>query len=639
MNVLITGGYGFIGSHVAEEFFKEGHRIFIIDNLSTGNPKNIKFKHTFYNLDISDKECKDIFESNHFDIVIHLAAQINVPFSFENPCEDSMSNVVGLTNILQLSAHYKIKKFVFASSAAIYGSNKNIPLKENEQPDPLSPYGISKATGEYYCSKWSELYGISTLCFRFSNVYGPRQGIQGEGGVVSIFIERAVKGIEIEIFGDGNQTRDFIYVRDLSSALYKAVTNNMQGVYNLSTNTEVSINELLNTIIDIIPIKEVIYKAEREGDIKNSSLDNTKLLHDLNWKPAYTFQNGLKKTYDWYVNYNEKTAGDNIRLNTTIPSIDKNTLIIIENLLLFALTCFMTIASQNSMNFSFLDYKVIYIILSGAVYGLKYALISAFLSCALSIYLFIDKGLAITYIFSDTGKLLQLSSYILMALVFGYIIDIKNNQIQDKDMELNSLKKRNNFLDLVHGETLKVQNELYDQIISSENSYGKVHSILTKLNNLNPEEVLIDSVSVLEGIMNTDRISIYTFNDSIATLSAKSNTKDFLIPKMIRIAEREDIKNVLDTHDVYINRIWDPFLPVMTAPIISKKNVIGVACIHKLPFENISLHKQNLFKTIVNLISYSYENACKCSEKTQHMYINYMATANQENYLIKHSAE
>lgn len=639
MNVLITGGYGFIGSHIADEFFKEGHRIFIIDNLSTGSPKNIKFKHTFYNVDISDEGCREIFKSNHFDIIIHLAAQISVPDSFENPCKDSMSNIVGLTNMLQLSSDYNVKKFVFSSSAAIYGSNENIPLKENALPDPLSPYGISKTVGEYYCNKWNELYGIDVLCFRFSNVYGPRQGMRGEGGVVSIFIDRAVRGKEIEIFGDGNQTRDFIYVRDLSNAIYKAVENDLRGVYNLSTNTEISINELLNTIIDMKPIKEIIYKPEREGDIKHSSLDNTRLLHDLNWKPSHSFRDGLKSTYDWYMSYNKEMA-KKIKVSDTVKSTPNRTsLIIIENLLLFALTCFMTVISQNSLNYFFVDYKMIYIILSGAIYGLKFAVISSVLSCALHIYLYIDKGRELSSIFYDPGNLLQLSFYILIALIFGYVIDIKNDQIQDKDMELSSLKKRHNFLHSVHEETLKVQNELYEQIISSENSYGKVNSILTKLNNLNPDEVLIDSVSVLEKIMKTDRISIYVFNDDTATLSAKSNAKDFLIPKMIKIAEREDMRNVLETYDVYVNNMWAPFLPIMAAPIMCKKSVIGVACIHKLPFESISLHKQNLFKTIVNLISYSYENACKYSEKSQHKYINYMAATNQDNYLIKHSAE
>ncbi len=348
MNILITGGYGFIGSHVAEEFCKEGHRIFIIDNLTSGNPKNIRFKHTFFNLSIEDQKCKKVFKSNKFDIVIHLAAQIDVATSFEDPYKDTKTNILGLTNMLQLSSQYGVKKFVFASSAAVYGDNKNIPLKEEYHLEPLSPYGMSKASGEFYCGKWDEIYGLNVLCFRFSNVYGPRQGMLGEGGVISIFIEKTVHRKELSVFGDGSQTRDFIYVKDVSNAIYKSVINDIRGTYNLSTNSERSINELLSTLMSLQPIKEIVYKEKRKGDINNSCLDNSKLKQTMNWEPSYTLEEGLGKTLDWFTTLEKKPAVHSTFKKPLLkkalkPFANTKTFFLFENIFLFTLTSFISI--------------------------------------------------------------------------------------------------------------------------------------------------------------------------------------------------------------------------------------------------------------------------------------------------------
>ncbi|MDX1701172.1 MAG: NAD-dependent epimerase/dehydratase family protein, partial [Melioribacteraceae bacterium] len=209
MKVLITGGYGFIGSHVAERFYKEGYDVFILDNLITGNKNNVLFKHKGYQLSLGDVKCEEVFKANLFDVVVHLAAQVSVSESIINPKIDLESNVLGLVNLLTLAQKYKVQKFIFASSAAVYGSNVHIPLTEDDFCNPISPYGISKWVGESYCQKWNELYDLDTICFRFANVYGPRQSIRGEGGVVSIFMSRILKKEPLIIHGNGEQTRDF----------------------------------------------------------------------------------------------------------------------------------------------------------------------------------------------------------------------------------------------------------------------------------------------------------------------------------------------------------------------------------------------------------------------------------------------
>lgn len=646
MNVLITGGYGFIGSHVAEVFFREGYHIYIIDNLSTGDPRNVKFKHVFFQLGIEDQRCRDIFRSNKFDVVVHLAAQINVASSIEDPYRDTMSNILGLANMLQLSAEYGVKKFVFASSAAVYGNNEEVPLREEAVPDPLSPYGMSKATGELYCSKWSKLYGLDTLCLRFSNVYGPRQGMLGEGGVVSSFVERAVQGKELVIFGDGNQTRDFIYVKDIADAIYRAVEKDISGIFNLSTCSESTVNELVEILNGLQTIKEVCYRDRREGDIRNSCLDNTKIKQALDWEPRYPLADGLKNTYMWYVASHKKSekykaSGSPVKKKPfwrQLSSLMRKTglLFCIENLMLFLIVCFMTITSQNSLYNYLLDYKLIYIVLTGVMHGIRQAVLSTLLSCSLYLYLYIESGRDIASLAYNTESLLQLSFYILIGLVTGYIIENKNDLLHEKDAALKSLNEKLVYINKIHDNTLEIKNELCEQIISTQDSYGKVCSMLKKLDSINPDEVLANGIEVLESMMKSDRISIYILSESehSAVLAAKSETKDFYMPWIVKIKEREDIHKVIETRDIYVNSKWLPSLPLMTAPITDRGSVIAVACVHWIAFENLTLHRQNLLRVAVNLISYALANAYRYSEKAQNKYAGYLAATDAGSYRI-----
>ncbi|MCA0756650.1 NAD-dependent epimerase/dehydratase family protein [Paenibacillus sp. N4] len=302
MKVLITGGYGFIGSHVADRFHEEGCEISVIDNLITGSRDYIPFPHKSYPLSVEDPECEEIFLSERFDAVIHLAAQVSVSESVHNPRLDTESNVLGLVHMLHLSQKYKAGKFIFASSAAVYGTNPALPLTESESCDPISPYGISKWTGEIYCRKWTELYGLDTACLRFSNVYGPKQGNAGEGGVVSVFMNRMMEGKPLHIHGDGEQTRDFIYAGDVADAVFRAAGSGLRGIYNLSANAECSVNSLITVLKELHGTVDVRHAEARPGDIRHSLLSNDKISRELNWSPRYGMEEGLKRTYAWFRN-------------------------------------------------------------------------------------------------------------------------------------------------------------------------------------------------------------------------------------------------------------------------------------------------------------------------------------------------
>ena len=296
--VLITGGAGFIGSHTVEEFLNnENYEIIVVDNLISGKYENIKdFEIEFHRFDIRDKiQLESLFEEKKIDYIIHNAAQISVKDSMDNPVYDAEQNILGLINLMDLSVKYGVKKILFSSSAAVYGNSKDIPLKEGDSTWPQSFYGLSKLTGENYIKLYSQLYGLKYIIFRYANVYGERQSRHGEAGVISIFSHNMQKGESIVIEGNGEQTRDFIYVKDIAKANYMALKNNVEDeIINVSTNSEICINDLFKYMAEKLSYSgEALYEKERDGDIKRSILDNGKLKSLLKIEPEYSLKSGI----------------------------------------------------------------------------------------------------------------------------------------------------------------------------------------------------------------------------------------------------------------------------------------------------------------------------------------------------------
>ncbi len=299
MKIAVTGGAGFIGSHIVEKLLMEGFEVTVIDNLSTGRRENVCSKASFVHMDIRSAEIKTLFLSEHFDGVLHLAAQTMVPQSLIDPGFDCDVNIQGAINILEACRESKTKRIVFSSSAAVYGNNEMLPLTEKALPQPTSFYGLSKLTAEKYLALYQQLFGIEYVILRYANVYGERQGDGGEGGVVSIFSRLISQGKPLTIFGDGGQTRDFIYVGDVASANHKAlITKNVNAVYNISTNLQTSVNDLI-AIMEAASDRPVAinYAAPREGDIYHSRLDCQAACNALDWKPLVALSEGIQRTY------------------------------------------------------------------------------------------------------------------------------------------------------------------------------------------------------------------------------------------------------------------------------------------------------------------------------------------------------
>lgn len=305
MKVVVTGGCGFIGSNIAEELIKK-HYVVVIDDLSTGRIENIqslqdKENFEFVRGNITDLDLlKQIFED--VDCIFHQAAIPSVQRSVENPLDTNEANIKGTLNVLIAARDCGVKKVIYASSSSVYGDTPELPKKENMKPNPQSPYAVSKLTGEYYCEVFSEIYGIKTVCLRYFNVYGPRQNPASEyAAVIPRFINRVLNNKPPIIFGDGNQTRDFTFVKDVVKANILAMEKNVEGVFNIAYGQQISINELANKIMEIVGVKlNPVYDKPRPGDIRNSLADISLAKQKLGYMPEYSLEKGLEVTIRWF---------------------------------------------------------------------------------------------------------------------------------------------------------------------------------------------------------------------------------------------------------------------------------------------------------------------------------------------------
>lgn len=304
MNICVTGGAGFIGSHLVDALIEQGHKVLVIDNLSTGCRDFVNPKAQFLEMDIRDKAFSKTLVEFKPDYVFHEAAQTMVPASMEDPAFDCDVNLLGLINVLNACREASVKKIIMPSSAAVYGDLATLPLTETMTGQPSSFYGLTKLTTESYLRIYHEAFGLPYICFRYANVYGPRQGNGGEGGVISIFCERLQAHKDISIFGDGEQTRDFVYVDDVVAANLKTLDKpDLVGVINVSTEVGTSLNELVAQFKKLVNHTfDVHYEEARKGDIKHSLLSTKKMINELGFLAKTKLADGLTATYKYFHN-------------------------------------------------------------------------------------------------------------------------------------------------------------------------------------------------------------------------------------------------------------------------------------------------------------------------------------------------
>ena len=309
MRILVTGGAGFIGSHLVDAFIDDGHEAIVIDNLSTGVSENLNPQARFYEADIRDAEAVGrLFEAERPEVLVHQAAQLDVRRSVADPAYDADVNIVGTLRLLQAGVENGLKKVVFASSGgAIYGDTEQLPTPETLAPAPISPYGVSKLAIEHYLHYFHVIQGLPYISLRYANIYGPRQNPHGEAGVIAIFAERLLRGQQAVVFGDGENTRDYVYVGDVVRANLAALASDQIGAYNVGTGIETTVNNLfdrLNELTEAHATRQ--HAAPKAGEQRRSCLSAALANQELGWQPQVGLEDGLRQTVEFFM---EKVRG------------------------------------------------------------------------------------------------------------------------------------------------------------------------------------------------------------------------------------------------------------------------------------------------------------------------------------------
>jgi UDP-glucose 4-epimerase len=302
VKVLVTGGAGFIGSHVCDQFVRGGHEVIALDNLSSGKKENLDPKVRLAQLDIRSPEAAELIRREKPQVICHLAAQMDVRRSVEDPRFDAEANILGFLNLLEAARQSEVKKVIFSSTGgAIYGEQDVFPAPESHPTRPVSPYGVSKASGELYLGYYKAQYGLNYIALRYANVYGPRQNPHGEAGVVAIFSQRLASGQPCTIFGKGTQTRDFVFGPDVARANYLAFESDYVGAVNIGTGIETDINELYRLLADAAGSSEkAIHAPGKPGEQSRSCIDHSLAKKVLGWEPKVGVKEGLQKTMEYF---------------------------------------------------------------------------------------------------------------------------------------------------------------------------------------------------------------------------------------------------------------------------------------------------------------------------------------------------
>jgi nucleoside-diphosphate-sugar epimerase len=641
LKVLIIGGYGFIGSHVAERFYKEGYEVHIIDDLSNSNNYPIHIKHKFYEKNAQDISCYNFFSNTTYDVVVFAAYKYYLDFS--SSVDSFAANCGSLLNILDLCSKYSVNKFIFISSTSVYGEPKTQNKEENSvyedkkirdgvvaevkreifteetilQPESLD--GIFYYQMESLITEWSRVKGLNIVILRTTNVYGPRQHILKSNSIGDMIYSIQM---DVDFKAPSSPYVDLIYVTDLVEAIYLSAGTFASGIYNVTQDNSTS-SVVLSTIISSLK-DGVSKKCLISYETKYS---NARIKKELEWVYLYETDVGIAQTIKWFnENISIQDLSELRHKKAFEHSKDKSNMTrkywfqqgafpYIENLLLafisFQVSNFFSIFSSFN-----LDIRILYIIIMSIFYGMEQAMIASVLSCILYIIERTIMEVDVISIAYDMNILVVMIRYLIVGACIGYVIDSKEAKLYSKQEEVDKLTVDYNYLKNFYDENILSSEQLKDRLLAYEDSYGKILNIISVLNTLEPEIIIFQSFQVINEILKVEDISIYLLNKPLTYMRRVGSYGNFggILPKSVMISEQPVFENLIKTGETYVNREMNSGLPAMIAPVESNHAIIGFVMIERMEFDKMSLYSYNLFKVVVKLISEAISKAYAYTE-------------------------
>lgn len=596
MKAMVIGGYSFAGSHISERFYKEGYNVLIADSANFEKYIKPNFPHYFINLSDSSCHIERIIKAERPDILVY-CIQPNIKTT-----DDFNAKMALFSKIAEGSVIHSVPKFIMLSTTDIYSFKKRTGEINTSNYNDLSVLFLNSC--EELSLKWRGKHNLSTVILRCPQIYGPRQSLKSKDDIMV----QLLKMIEKKAFEeDRDKLYALIYIGDVADAAVKSISDIANGIYNVMPDEAAQYYDII-TAASLITGLNLPLELHYTSDAKIE--DNTKTKKELNWTPIVSLGEGIRRTFDWYFNDYKKYLDEmglkigKVKAERNWPSI---VIPYLENFALFALMYLLN-TIQTGLS---IDFCILYVIIMGIFHGIKHSMIAAVLSSFLVFVSRMATGMDFTSVLYDLNIIFTVVQYLIIGASVGYVVERKNTDIAVKNDSLERLQEDYTYLINLYEETANIKEEFEYRILEYGDSYGRILSIVSMLDSLKPEEIIMNAFTVIKELMKEKNITIYMINNTgtFMRLSGKTGEGFLKLPRSVRLADYPVWEEIIEKREVYTNNNLNPEMPSMVSPIIFDGKIIALIIIADMKFEKLTLYYKNLLKVVSNLISSAISKA------------------------------